>query len=85
MKLICFVIGLVRCFGRFSDDKCHPLISMIFPIPFKINETDMTELCDSTSVRFVKYFIAFEYFIEWKSEFNAKFNFYLICFYLIYF
>uniref|UniRef100_A0A158Q770 1-phosphatidylinositol 4-kinase n=1 Tax=Elaeophora elaphi TaxID=1147741 RepID=A0A158Q770_9BILA len=34
MRIICFIIGLVRAFGRYSGDKDHPLISAIYPVPF---------------------------------------------------
>ncbi|KAL4002855.1 Phosphatidylinositol 3- and 4-kinase family protein [Acanthocheilonema viteae] len=40
MRLICFMIGLLRAFGRYSGNKDHPLISTIYPVPFMIRNTD---------------------------------------------
>lgn len=35
MKRVCMLIGLLRAFGRFSPNVASPLISNIFPTPFK--------------------------------------------------
>nr|CRZ25602.1 Bm7141 [Brugia malayi] len=40
MRIICFMIGLLRSFGRYSGDKDHPLISAIYPVPFIITKID---------------------------------------------
>lgn len=40
MKMICFVMGLVRAFGRYSGDKDSPLISALFPVPFHVAKKD---------------------------------------------
>ncbi|VDN20259.1 unnamed protein product [Gongylonema pulchrum] len=40
MRVLCFIIGLFRAFGRYSNDKEHPLISAIYPPPFTIGKAD---------------------------------------------
>lgn len=40
MRVICFIIGLLRAFGRYSGNKNRPLISAIYPVPFIINNID---------------------------------------------
>ncbi|MCP9259286.1 hypothetical protein DINM_002243 [Dirofilaria immitis] len=40
VRIICFMIGLLRAFGRYSIDKDHPLISVIYPVPFTIADMD---------------------------------------------
>lgn len=35
MKYVCMFIGLLRSIARFSSDKSFPLISKIFPPPFR--------------------------------------------------
>uniref|UniRef100_A0A915PI29 1-phosphatidylinositol 4-kinase n=1 Tax=Setaria digitata TaxID=48799 RepID=A0A915PI29_9BILA len=41
MRVTCFLIGLLRSFGRYSNDKDSPLISAIYPVPFTIMKTDV--------------------------------------------
>ncbi|EJD74219.1 phosphatidylinositol 4-kinase, variant [Loa loa] len=38
MRVVCLMIGLLRTFGRYSSDKDHPLISVIYPVPFMITQ-----------------------------------------------
>lgn len=40
MKMVTFVIGLTRSFARYSGNKETPLISTIYPIPFRLSERD---------------------------------------------
>lgn len=56
MRIICLIIGLVRAFGRYSGDKYHPLISAIYPVPFRITEIDVHNNEKAGTTRFAVYF-----------------------------
>lgn len=36
MRVLSFIIGLIRSFGRYSHDRERPLISAIYPVPFMV-------------------------------------------------
>lgn len=62
MRVICFMIGLLRAFGRYSSDKNHPLISAIYPVPFLITNIDVHNNQIAANDRFVTYFIFTKFF-----------------------
>ncbi|VDM32024.1 unnamed protein product [Toxocara canis] len=45
--MVAFVIGLVRSFARYSGDKESPLISAVYPLPFRLSKRDEPALDES--------------------------------------